>query len=131
VFFEFARDPVGRTPERNSFVISGPADAREKVLTLLHEGVSNLAFEVTPRTKATTQLEMRDDEFRLHPVFAPFFEYSHRRKRRSTFSAEVLLDVFKNPAQALATLLGRQPTDIEELPRQLAMFSEFYQPSEK
>ena len=126
VFFEFARDPVGKTPERNSFVITGAPEAREKLLALLSEGVSDLAFEVTPRTKATTQREMRDDEFRLHPIFAPFFEYSHRRKRRSTFPAEVLLEVFQNPAHALAKLLGRQPTGIEELPHQLAMFSEFY-----
>jgi hypothetical protein len=131
VFFEFARDPVGRTPERNSFIISGDAAAREKVIALLQEGVSSLAFEVQPKTKATTQLEIRDDEFRLHPIFAPFFEYSHRKKRRSIFPAEVLLDIFTNPAQAMAKLLGHQPTSLEELPRQLAMFSEFYEPSGK
>lgn len=131
VFFEYARDPIGKSPERNSFVLSGSEAARRQVLSLLHEGVSNLAFEVTPRTKATSQHEMRDDEFRLHPIFAPFFEYSHRRKRRSTFAAEMLLEVFRNPASALAKLLERQPTDLEDLPRQLAMFSDFYRPDER
>lgn len=127
VFFEFARDPVGKTPERNSFVITGSPEAQRKVLALLHEGVANLAFEVTPRTKATTQREMRDDEFRLHPIFAAFFEYSHRRKRRCTFSAESLLDVLANPARALAALMGQEATSTEELPQQLAMFSSFYE----
>ncbi len=127
VFFEFARDPVGKSPERNSFVVSGAEDARMRVLALLHEGVSNLAFEATPRTKATTQREMRDDEFRIHPIFAPFFEYSHRRKRRCTFPAEALLDIFENPRRALATLMGGQPTSTDDLPTQLAMFSSFYE----
>jgi hypothetical protein len=126
VFFEFARDPVGKSPERNSFVVTGEGEPRKRVLGLLHEGVSNLAFEVTPRTKATTQREMRDDEFRIHPIYAPFFEYSHRRKRRCTFAAETLLEVFSNPARALAMLMSRQPTATQELPNQLAMFSSFY-----
>ena len=130
VFFEFARDPVGKSPERNSFVLGGEPDARTKALLLLQEGVSILAFEVTPRTKATTQREMRDDEFRLHPIFAPFFEYSHRRKRRCTFPAETLLEVLRNPAHALAQLIGHAPTEVEELPQQLAMFTSFYEAAE-
>jgi hypothetical protein len=129
VFFEFARDPVGKSPERSSFVVTGSADARRRIFELLREGASTLAFEITPRTKATTQREMRDDEFRLHPIFAPFFEYSHRRKRRCTFTAESLLEILENPAKALATLMERQPTDADELPHQLAMFSSFYESS--
>jgi hypothetical protein len=126
VFFEFARDPVGKAPERNSFVVSGTAEAQRRVLSLLYEGASILAFEATPRTKATTQREVRDDEFRLHPIFSAFFEYSHRRKRRSSFSAETLLEALENPAGAVASLIGRAPTDTAELPNQLAMFSSFY-----
>jgi hypothetical protein len=128
VFFEFARDPVGKTPERTSFVLTGTPEARARILALLEEGVSILVFEATPRTKATTQREMRDDEFRLHPIFAPFFEYSHRRKRRSTFSADTLLQIFDSPSAALAELIERAPTQLEELPEQLAMFASFYGP---
>lgn len=131
VFFEFARDPIGKSPERTSFVLSGDPEARKQALLLLHEGVSTLAFEVTPRTKATTQREMRDDEFRLHPIFAPFFEYSHRRKRRCTFPAEVLLEVLQNPAHALTQLIGHAATDAEDMPHQLAMFSSFYDAGER
>lgn len=127
VFFEFARDPVGRTPEQNAFVISGEISAQEQILPLLHEGVADLAFEVTPKTKATTQSEMRDDEFRLHPIFAPFFEFSHRRKRRIVIQAETLLDVLRHPSRAIAGLLGKTPpVAVEELPQQIALFSSFY-----
>jgi hypothetical protein len=130
VFFEFARDPVGKTPERNSFIVTGSAGARDRLLSLLYEGVSTLAFEATPRTKATTQSEARDDEFRLHPIFSPFFEYSHRRKRRCSFSADVLLDAIANPGRAIAAIIGRAPTGATELPNQLAIFSGFYDAGE-
>ncbi|MBL8802965.1 MAG: hypothetical protein JNN27_13260 [Planctomycetes bacterium] len=126
VFFELARDPIGKSPEVNSFVLSGSAAARDEVLSLLHEGVSQLAFEVEPRTKATTQSEIRDDEFRLHPIFAPFFEYSHRKKRRTTFSADLLREVQTSPAQAINRLLQRPQVSVDELPRQLALFTEFF-----
>lgn len=127
VFFEFARDPIGKSPERSMFVVTGGAEAREQVLSLLREGASNLAFEATPRTKATTQWEIRDDEYRLHPIFAPFFEYSHRRKRRCSFPAETLLEALVTPARAIAALVGHVPTPSEELPVQLALFSSFYE----
>lgn len=126
VFFEFARDPVGKTPERTSFILTGSSEAIDRIRSLLYEGVADLAFEVAPRTKATTQSEMRDDEFRLHPIYAPFFEYSHRRKRRVTFSADTLLEVLRSPAKAVADLINRPGTPVEDLPRQLAMFSTFY-----
>ena len=127
VFFEFARDPRGRTPEQNAFILSGSSEDREAVTRILHEGVSYLAFEVAPRTKATTEAEMRDDEYRLHPIFCAFFEFSHRRKRRVTFAADALLAVAVNPANAIKELLGgREQTDVDDLPGQLAMFAPFY-----
>lgn len=127
VFFEYARDPIGKSPELNSFVVAGSDEARDRLLPILSEGVSNLTFEATPRTKATSTREIRDDEFRLHPIFAPFFEYSHRRKRRCTFRAETLLDVLQNPARALGEMLGGVQVRDEDLPQQLAMFTMFFE----
>lgn len=90
VFFELSRRPQGRAPEPTSFVLSGSAEAVAKAHQLLREGVVHLAFEVSPRTKATSETEMRDDEYRLHPIFAPFFEMSYRRKRRITIDADAI-----------------------------------------
>ena len=129
VFFEFARSPVGRTPEVTSFVVSGVSQDTHKIRELLNEGVAHLAFEVTPRTKATTNVEMRDDEYRLHRIFCGFFEISHRKKRRTTFDAKDLLSILEDkPSKAISAMLdGLSQTDEIELPAQLALFNAFYE----
>lgn len=135
VFFEFARDPVGRTPEQNAFVLTGEAESRESVVEILKEGVAHLVFEAGPRTKATSRQEVRDDEYRLHPIFCAFFEFSHRRKRRVTFKADALLSLATKPADsavAIKQLLGgHEQSDLESLPTQLAMFAPFFHGSHK
>ena len=126
VFFELARDPVGHTPEVSCFVLTGSEAARQQIETLLLEGVAHLAFLATPKTKATP-LEMRDNEYRLHPIFCPFFEFSHRRKRRTTFKAEALLALSDKPSSAIAELMdGGLQSSEGDLPEQLAFFSAFY-----
>jgi len=128
VFFELAREPSGRAPEVTSFVLTGLQDDTEEIQRLLTEGVSHLAFEATPRTKPQNNLEMRDDEFRLHRIFSAFFEISFRKKRRTPFNARDLLNVLgDNPSKAISTLLGdRAQSEEKELPEQLAFFSAFY-----
>lgn len=127
VFFELARSPLGRTPEITSFVLAGDQEAVNRLTPTLKEGVANLVFEVTPRTKATTNHEMRDDEFRLHPIFCAFFEISHRRKRRMTMKAEDLLLVLEQPARAISQILdGTDQSAEDQLPEQLAFFSTFF-----
>ncbi|WP_209440485.1 ORC-CDC6 family AAA ATPase [Paraburkholderia dilworthii] len=127
-FFEFARDPIGRAPEQNSFVVTGDSASRAMIQPILDDGVANLAFEVTAKTKPTSELEMKDDEYRLHPIFCAFFEYSHRRKRRVTFRASSLLKLSTRPSAALSEMLNTgNPAPTDELPAQLAMFTDFYE----
>lgn len=126
VFFELGRNP-SKAPETNSFILSGSPVARREVESILGEGVAHMAFEATPRTKATAQTEMRDAEYRIHPIYAPFFEFSHRRKRRATFAADDLLLVRENPRRAIAKLIGRSRTVVDGAePMQMQMFSQFY-----
>lgn len=128
VFFERTRSPTRGTPEQNSFVLSGNPDDIDRLSVLLSEGVGHLAFEVEARTKATSSVEMKDDEYRLHRVFSAFFEISHRKKRRTTFDAGRLLAVLDDkPARAIAALLeGQDQSNDASLPEQLAFFSGFY-----
>lgn len=141
VFFEYARTPENNAPEINSFIISGGQESKTEVIKLLKEGVGHLAFEVEPRTKATSSYEMKDDEYRLHWIYTGFFEISHRKKRRVTFKAEDLLDVLDSkPSQAISKLLDKnkktlikkvntpliEEIDFKELPEQMALFSSFY-----
>ncbi|NMY35892.1 MULTISPECIES: hypothetical protein [unclassified Pseudomonas] len=129
VFFELARSPSGKTPEVTSFVLSGSQADSSKIDSLLQEGVGHLAFESDPRTKSTSSVELRDDEYRLHRIFSAFFEISHRKKRRMTIEASTLLSVLEDrPARAISSLLDERPqTTEEELPEQLALFSAFYE----
>jgi hypothetical protein len=128
VFFEFARDPIGRAPEKNSFILTGSPASINKISNILIEGVAHLAFEVTAKTKATSAAEMRDDEYRIHPIYCAFFEYSHRKKRRVTFQAESLLKLSSQPAAAILEMMSdTKQVSKSELPEQLAMFTDFYE----
>ncbi|HBG31863.1 MAG TPA: hypothetical protein DDW98_14795 [Gammaproteobacteria bacterium] len=128
VFFEFAREPVGRAPEVTSFVLTGDAKDVRSAEDLLKEGVAHLAIEATPRTKPTTQFEVRDDEYRLHPIYCAFFEISHRRKRRATFDATDLLGVLGDkPGKSISKLLGdSKQSPLDEIPQQMALFTGFF-----
>lgn len=72
---------------------------------------------------------MKDDEYRLHPIFCAFFEISHRKKRRTSFNARYLLDVIEeSPSKAISAMLEGDPQAHEDdLPEQLALFSAFYE----
>tara|TARA_B110001454_G_scaffold58110_1_gene56885 strand:- start:2394 stop:4286 length:1893 start_codon:yes stop_codon:yes gene_type:complete len=128
VFFELAREPLGRTPEVTSFVVAGEKDDVEAIGELLNEGVSHLAFDVEPATKLTSHSQIREDEYRLHRIFSAFFEISHRKKRRMTIAAEDLMAVLGDrPSKAISSILEDRPQSHEdELPEQLALFSAFY-----
>ncbi len=131
VFFELARAPEGRAPEVTQFVVAGAPLERSEVERLLREGSSHQALECRPRTKATSEAEMRDDEYRLHPIFSPYFEFSHRRKRRLSVLASDLLLIRRNPRQAIARMLhGTPQSGPDEWPEQLTLYEPFYESSE-
>ncbi|MFP3517900.1 hypothetical protein SB766_17090 [Pseudomonas sp. SIMBA_077] len=133
VFFELAREPSGKTPEVTSFVLSGNQSETARIHRLLQEGVGHLAFESDPRTKSTSSVELRDDEYRLHRIFSAFFEISHRKKRRMSIEASTLISVLEDrPARAISALLDERPqTTEDDLPEQLALFSAFYDDGQK
>ena len=128
VFFELARS-AKTAPEVNSFVLSGSEDDKRNIQKLLADGQAHLAFEAEPRTKATSNLELRDDEYRLHRIFSGFFEISHRKKRRITFNAADLLSIMSDkPSKAISSLLdGEKQSAESDLPEQIALFNSFYE----
>lgn len=127
VFFELTRRPEGRIPEPASFVLSGNPEDIAAIRKRLSAGIANLVFVSNPRTKATSDVEIRDDEYSLHPILAPFFEISYRKKRRITLTAGHLCMLRDDPKTAMAQLLRNvEQTPSEELPEQLALFSSLY-----
>ena len=127
LFFELTRRPEGRTPEPTSFVLKGSPEEVAAIRTRLGTGIANLVFVSNPRTKATSDVEIRDEEYSLHPILAPFFEISYRKKRRITVNAGHLCMLQRDSKMAMAHLLSSvDRTRSEELPEQLAMFSSLY-----
>lgn len=130
VFFEYARSPMGHAPEKTTFVLSGRQEAKTKIRHLLEEGVAHLAFQSFKPTKRTDPAERKEAEYRLHPIYSPFFEFSHRKKRRVHFKAETLLEALHGaPKRAISNLLqdDMDKAEGESLPSQLQLFSDFYE----
>lgn len=128
LFFELTRRPEGRTPEPTSFVLTGNVKDIGAIRTRLRRGIANLVFVSNARTKATSDVEIRDDEYSLHPVLAPFFEMSYRKKRRITVNAGHLRMLQTDSKRAMAQLLSNvKRTRPGDLPVQLSMFSSLYE----
>lgn len=128
VFFELAREPLGKAPEVTSFILSGSSGSINEISKILAEGVGHLAFDVEPATKLTSKAEIREDEYRLHRIFSAFFEISHRKKRRTILDSKNLISVLgDHPGRAISSMLNNKAQITEEnLPDQLALFSTFY-----
>jgi hypothetical protein len=129
VFGVFAADPYGHTPEVAQFrVREDTADANE-VNALLNAGVMHSCLKRFAGDKmALVSPETKEFDYQLHPIFAPFFVYSHRSKRRMTLPATDLLELSSHTSrEAIAKILKRANRSKEvELPEQLTLFSEHF-----
>jgi len=130
VFQVMAEDPIGHTPEVNQFHLSADVvepDLRERVSALLREGIMHLALLRYPGSKLQEQGDIRQFDYAVHPVFAPFFGFSYRRKRKIEVSDKDLWNLVESPSDAITTILRRQQRSVEEdLPEQMKLFAEFY-----
>ena len=132
VFQILASNPIGGKPECNQFELppTGPSvdDAvHSDATTLLREAVMHLALIRTPGTKLTTENDIRSWDYMPHPIFAPYFGFSHRRKRKMTISESDLLGLTKTPQVTVKKLLGRRSSLADEtLPQQMSMFDEYF-----
>jgi hypothetical protein len=132
VFQILAANPVGGRPECNQFDISeyssdyDPAIA-EGVRLLLIEAVMHLALVRTPGTKLTTESDVRSWDYAPHPIFAAYFGFSHRRKRKMSVSESDLINLTQKPQSTIKRLLGRRSNLADEsLPTQMSMFDEYF-----
>ena len=63
-----------------------------------------------------------------HPIFAPYFNYSTRRKRKIGISDGDLISMATAPQPTIKRLLGqnRQHLADTDLPQQMSIFDEFF-----
>jgi hypothetical protein len=135
VFQILAADPLGHTPEVNEFELSDPGDGTPKmreadeVDELLISATRHLAVLRRPGTKVAVDAlsDTRDYDYRLHPIFAPYFVFSHRAKRKLSLSGKEVLGLVKDPRATIRAIVTRQNRSAEaELPEQLRLFAAYF-----
>jgi hypothetical protein len=130
VFQVMAEDPVGHTPEVNQFHLAadlGEIDLRERVEGLLNEGIMHLALLRYIGSKLQDHSDIRQFDYAVHPIFAAFFGFSYRRKRKIELSDRDVWKLVESPSEAIKEILGRQNRLVdEELPEQMELFADFY-----
>ena len=130
IFQVLAEQPFGHAPEVNQFRLQEEEHAalKEEADNLLTSAVMHLALLRFPGSKPGDEADTRDYDYAVHPIFSPFFVFSHRRKRKMTMSASDLIGLVKRPRETIRDVLSRHNRDVdeEELPEQLSLFSGFY-----
>ena len=95
---------------------------------LLTEAIMHLALVRSPGTKLAAETDTRAWDYSPHPIFAPYFNYSSRRKRKIEILDSDLISMSKTPQLTIKKFLGQSRQHLAEstLPSQMSMFDEFY-----
>ncbi len=126
VFYVMARQPEGHAPEVNQFYLGDGVTTPDEVKDLLNDGVMHLALVRSAGSKLSIN-DIQSADYAIHPIFAPFFVFSFRKKRKMKIDPALLLDLIHNPRDTIPALVrrvGRQDND--ELPEQLSLFEPYY-----
>ena len=136
IFQVMASDPIGHTPEVNQFCLTPDVEELEdrgKVTELLTDAVMNLALLRHSGSKLQEQTDIRQFDYTVHPIFAAFFAFSYRRKRKIKLSDRDILDLVGQPTAAIAKIMAGQNRAVDglvggldELPEQMGLFKDYY-----
>ena len=135
VFQVMAANPVGHTPEVNQFHLStdikSTAD-RNVIEDLVKEGIMHLALLRYSGSKLQAEADVRAFDYVIHPIYASFFTFGHRRKRKIELSDDLVLGLAERPKETIAYLLREQrrelldSDEVDDLPEQMELFAGFY-----
>ncbi len=112
--------------ELNQFSFNGNLSSEsEEIITA---AVMNLALVRVPGNKLSDETSTRDYIYSIHPIFAPYFVFSYRKKRKISITDLELLGVINNPKESIKAFLAKSNINDseDELPSQLNLFKEFY-----
>jgi hypothetical protein len=129
IFQVLASEPFGHTPEVNQFRVNRSSNVLDDraLSSLLRDATSqNLLLAFPADKRASVSAETLENDYQMHPIFAPYFVYGHRRKRRMTISGrEVLALSNDRTGQAVKQVLySANGTVPDTLPTQLALYEE-------
>lgn len=123
IFKRLAKDGDKTAPEVNQFDIDG--EISERTRELLNLGVMNLALVRMSSNKLSGVRSLKDFQYQIHPIFAPYFNYSFRKKRKMTLTDSDILGCIDSPNETVAKILCRRNVTLEEdntVPTQLTLF---------
>jgi hypothetical protein len=130
IFQLFADNPVGHTPEANQFNMksSEDDDVNKATVRLINSAVMHLALIRSTGNKLADQRDTKEYDYMIHPVFAPFFVFSHRKKRKISLDASVIQRLVSQPRSAISEVMRINNRKVEDvLPDQLQLFGAFYE----
>ena len=130
IFQVMAAFPEGHTPEVSQFRVQpSKVEPFDKCAEdILGAAVMHLAVRRFPGDKmAAASGETRDFVYQLHPMFAPFFVFSHRSKRRMEVTTRDIHGIVHDPRKSIHDILGRSNRLVpEQLPEQMSLFQEYF-----
>ena len=130
VFGIMAASPEGHAPEVNQFEVvdsSGEPTQQDEINALLTAAVMHLALARRSGSKLGGEGETRDWDYMIYPIFAPFFDFSYRRKRKMHLAPDQILALVDSPRHAIRQILATSNRSPDEaLPEQLRLFEMFY-----
>ena len=128
VFEVMALNPEGHAPEQNQFHLGDNAAMPEELNDLLVAAVMQLALMRSVGNKLSDRSDMRAFDYSIHPIFAPFFVFSYRKKRKIKLDAKDILGFVHQPRDTIRATLERQGRRSDEpLPTQLRLFEGHYE----
>ncbi len=112
IFSRLAKEGENTAPETVQFEIEGELSGRTE--ELLQAGIMNLALIRMPANKQSGRGSGKEFLYSLHPIFAPYFIYSFRKKRKMALSDAEFLQCVDNPKNAVRNILNRKNVKIDE-----------------
>ena len=129
IFGSLAREVALATPEVNQFRVSysGSEISAGEVDHLLGEAIGQgilLSFDGDKNARNSGATRERD--YQLHPVMAPYFTYSSRRKRRMSIRADDIMSLTQRDraAATVRKILASRGTGATDIPAQLTFSDE-------
>jgi hypothetical protein len=115
-------------PEINQISIVG--NPSQEFVDLLQDAVMYLAFVRIPGNKPNSDSSTRSDIYMIHPIYAPYFVFGYRRKRKMEISESQFMGMISDSKKNINAILKEKKIfidDSQELPEQLMLFKEFYE----
>lgn len=104
IFGTLAKDPAPHAAEINQFTIENSREMSHRCSELITVAVMNLALIRETGTKLG-ETETKDFTYSIHPIFAPFFVFSFRKKRKLVLSESDILGLIDTPKEFIKKIL--------------------------